>query len=95
MEFESRDDASAAVDNMHNGELYGRIMRVNYAQPMKIKGGDKGWSHQAVWADADDWCDPFVTLSNALCTGNVQFAAHLPHSKHYLPSSRCTVSCGH
>ena len=21
----------------------------------QIKGGDKGWSHQAVWADADDW----------------------------------------
>lgn len=64
VEFESRDDASAAVDNMHNGELYGRIMRVNYAQPMKIKGGDKGWSHQAVWADADDWCD-----FNHLCCG--------------------------
>lgn len=22
---------------------------------MKVKGGDKGWSHQPVWADADDW----------------------------------------
>jgi hypothetical protein len=22
---------------------------------MKIKGGDKGFSHQPVWADADDW----------------------------------------
>ena len=21
----------------------------------QVKGGDKGWSHQAVWADADDW----------------------------------------
>jgi peptidyl-prolyl isomerase E (cyclophilin E) len=49
------DDAEAAIDNMHNGELYGRVLRVNYAQPMKIKGGDKGWSHQPVWADADDW----------------------------------------
>ena len=36
-------------------ELYGRVLRVNYAQPNKIKGGDKGWSSQAVWADADDW----------------------------------------
>lgn len=36
-------------------ELYGRVLRVNYAQPSKIKGGDKGWSTQAVWADADDW----------------------------------------
>jgi hypothetical protein len=31
------------------------VLRVNYAQPNKIKGGDKGWSSQAVWADADDW----------------------------------------
>lgn len=22
---------------------------------LQIKGGDKGWSHQPVWADADDW----------------------------------------
>lgn len=30
-----------------------RVLRCNYALPMKIKGGDKGFSHQAVWADAD------------------------------------------
>jgi peptidyl-prolyl isomerase E (cyclophilin E) len=30
-------------------------VQVNYAQPMKIKGGDKGWSHQPVWADADEY----------------------------------------
>ncbi len=35
---------------MHNSELYGRVLRTNYAQPMKIKGGDKGFSHQAVRA---------------------------------------------
>jgi peptidyl-prolyl isomerase E (cyclophilin E) len=33
------------------------VLRVNYAQPMKIKGGDKGFSHQAVWADADQYLD--------------------------------------
>lgn len=55
VEFEDKDDAAAAIDNMHNAELYGRVLRVNYAQPMKIKGGDKGWASQAVWADADDW----------------------------------------
>lgn len=43
LEFEEKDDAAAAIDNMHNAEIYGRILRVNYAQPMKIKGGDKGW----------------------------------------------------
>ena len=41
---------------MFPAELYGRVLRVNYAQPMKIKGGDKGWASQPVWADADDWC---------------------------------------
>ncbi len=35
---------------MHNSELYGRVLRTNYAQPMKIKGGDRGFSHQAVRA---------------------------------------------
>eukprot|EP00887_Chlorella_sp_A99_P001610 scaffold8.g1610.t1 len=55
VEFEDKEDAAAAMDNMHNAELYGRVLRVNYAQPQKIKGGDKGWASQAVWADADDW----------------------------------------
>jgi len=57
VEYLDKDDAAAAIDNMHNSELYGRVLRVNYAQPMKIKGGDKGWSHQAVWADTDSWLD--------------------------------------
>ena len=48
MEYEDKADATDAIDNMHNAELYGRVLRVNYAQPMKIKGGDKGWSHQPV-----------------------------------------------
>ena len=30
-------DAADAIDNMHNAELYGRVLRCNYAQPMKIK----------------------------------------------------------
>mmetsp|Transcript_44595 Transcript_44595/g.74412 ORF Transcript_44595/g.74412 Transcript_44595/m.74412 type:complete len:165 (+) Transcript_44595:285-779(+) len=50
-------DAAAAMDNMHNSELYGRVLRVNFAQPMKIKGGEKGWSHQPVWADADTYME--------------------------------------
>jgi len=45
LEFEEKDDAAAAIDNMHNSEIYGRVLRVNYAQPMKIKGGDKGWRY--------------------------------------------------
>ena len=45
------------MDNMNNAELYGRVLRVNLAQPMKIKGGEKGFSHQPVWADADSWLE--------------------------------------
>ena len=41
-----REDAQAAMDNMHNSELYGRVLRVNYAQPMKIKGGEMGFATQ-------------------------------------------------
>ncbi|KAK9915374.1 hypothetical protein WJX75_008158 [Coccomyxa subellipsoidea] len=55
VEYENAEDSADAIDNMHNAELYGRVLRCNYAQPMKIKGGDKGFSHQPVWADADDW----------------------------------------
>ncbi|KAK3233130.1 hypothetical protein CYMTET_56551 [Cymbomonas tetramitiformis] len=50
-------DAAAAMDNMHNAELYGRVLRVNFAQPMKIKARDQGWSHQPVWADADSYME--------------------------------------
>jgi peptidyl-prolyl isomerase E (cyclophilin E) len=51
------DDAAGAMDNMHNAELYGRVLRCNYAQPVKIKGGDAGFSTQPVWADAQEWED--------------------------------------
>ncbi|PSC71773.1 Peptidyl-prolyl cis-trans isomerase E [Micractinium conductrix] len=60
VEFEAAEDAATAVDNMHNSELYGRVLRVNYAQPNKIKGGDKGFASQAVWADADDWYEKHI-----------------------------------
>ncbi|XP_002963980.2 peptidyl-prolyl cis-trans isomerase E isoform X2 [Selaginella moellendorffii] len=50
-----RDDAAAAMDNMHNSELFGKVLTVNYAQPMKIKGGEQGWASQPIWADADTW----------------------------------------
>ena len=55
VQYEAREDAEDAIDNMHNAELYGRVLRVNFAQPSKIKGGDRGWSSQPVWADTDDW----------------------------------------
>eukprot|EP00244_Chara_vulgaris_P014988 TRINITY_DN9830_c0_g1_i1.p1 TRINITY_DN9830_c0_g1~~TRINITY_DN9830_c0_g1_i1.p1 ORF type:complete len:160 (+),score=43.86 TRINITY_DN9830_c0_g1_i1:226-705(+) len=55
VEFQDKEDAAASIDNMHNAELYGRVLTVNYAQPIKIKGGEQGWASQPVWADADTW----------------------------------------
>jgi peptidyl-prolyl isomerase E (cyclophilin E) len=43
------------MENMHNAELYGRVIRCNYAKPQAIKGGEHGWSAQPVWADADKY----------------------------------------
>eukprot|EP01025_Chloroclados_australasicus_P020749 TRINITY_DN21895_c0_g1_i1.p1 TRINITY_DN21895_c0_g1~~TRINITY_DN21895_c0_g1_i1.p1 ORF type:complete len:171 (-),score=44.21 TRINITY_DN21895_c0_g1_i1:399-911(-) len=57
VQFEEKGDAAAAIDNMHNAELHGKVLKVNYAIPMKIKGGDKGWSHQPVWADLDKYLE--------------------------------------
>jgi peptidyl-prolyl isomerase E (cyclophilin E) len=55
VQFEEKEDAEDAIDNMNNAELYGRVLKVNFAQPTRIKGGDKGWASQPVWADTDDW----------------------------------------
>mmetsp|Transcript_9356 Transcript_9356/g.41058 ORF Transcript_9356/g.41058 Transcript_9356/m.41058 type:complete len:135 (+) Transcript_9356:16-420(+) len=53
--FEETEDAAEAMDNMHDTELYGKVLRCNYAQPRAIKGGNQGWSAQPVWADADKY----------------------------------------
>ena len=39
VEFELAEDAAAAMDNMNDGELFGRTIRVNLAKPMAIKDG--------------------------------------------------------
>ena len=51
VDFEEREDAAAALDNMNNSELYGRVLKVNIAKPVKNKLG----SQQAVWAEAEEW----------------------------------------
>jgi peptidyl-prolyl isomerase E (cyclophilin E) len=49
VDFEEVADAAAAMDNMNNSELYGRVLKVNIAKPMANKLG----SHKPVWAEAD------------------------------------------
>lgn len=55
VEFLDKEDAGAAIENMHNAELYNRVLKVNYALPAKIRGGTAGTAGRAVWADADEW----------------------------------------
>jgi peptidyl-prolyl isomerase E (cyclophilin E) len=45
----------AAIDNMNDGELYGRTLRCNLAKPMKIKEG----SSRPVWA-TDEWLQKYA-----------------------------------
>ena len=40
----------AAIDNMHDSELFGRTLRVNLAKPLRIKEG----ATRPVWAD-EEW----------------------------------------
>ena len=51
VQYDEKEDAAEAMDNMHNAELFGRVLRVNLAKPDAIKGG-----HRPVWeARADDF----------------------------------------
>jgi peptidyl-prolyl isomerase E (cyclophilin E) len=51
VQFDEKDDAADAIDNMNNAELFGRVIRVNLAKPDAMKGG-----HRPVWeARADDF----------------------------------------
>ena len=36
VEYDSRDDALAALDNMHGAELYGRALKVAFAKPQLL-----------------------------------------------------------
>lgn len=39
MEFEEASDAQASIDNMNLSELYGKVIKVNLARPIRIKDG--------------------------------------------------------
>ena len=51
VQFDDKDDAAEAIDNMNDAELFGRVLRVNLAKPDAIKGGNR-----PVWESrADDF----------------------------------------
>ncbi|CAM9861890.1 unnamed protein product [Phaeothamnion confervicola] len=50
VQYEEEEDALAALENMDGSELFGRVLKVNLARPMKHKLG----SGKAVWT-AEEW----------------------------------------
>ncbi|KAI9321042.1 peptidyl-prolyl cis-trans isomerase E [Dichotomocladium elegans] len=50
VEFEEEADCDAAIDNMHQAELHGKVIKVNKAKPHRVLAG----SNRAVWSD-DAW----------------------------------------
>lgn len=52
VQFDEMADAAEAIDNMHNSELFGRVLRVNLAKADAMKLG----GNRPVWeASADDF----------------------------------------
>jgi peptidyl-prolyl isomerase E (cyclophilin E) len=46
VEFEEAEDCEHAIDNMNDSELMGKVIKVNYAKPIKLKEG----SNKPLWA---------------------------------------------
>jgi len=55
IDYELPEDAQAAIDNMHDSELFGRVLRVNLAKPLRIKEG----ATKPVWAD-EEWLQKYA-----------------------------------
>lgn len=48
VEFADPEDAQHALDNMHESELFGRVLKVSFAKPTALRT-------RAVWDQADEW----------------------------------------
>ena len=47
VEYEESDDAKAAIDNMDGAELFGKVIRCNFAKPLtKVSSGKAVWSSE-------------------------------------------------
>lgn len=58
VEFETKEDALDAIDNMDQSEIYGRTIKVNIAKPMQLKQGQG----KAVWNE-DTWLKEYAGKS--------------------------------
>jgi len=63
VEFVDSIDAQSALDNMHDSELYGRVLKCNFARPSAAMGGGGGgiWAQQA----AEEWMSSGVVPKSA------------------------------
>ncbi|MES1918293.1 hypothetical protein MHBO_000280 [Bonamia ostreae] len=52
LEFEEAADAADAMANMDRSEIYGRVVHVNYAKPVKFTDKNK-----PVWAQTNEYID--------------------------------------
>ncbi|KAJ1964990.1 hypothetical protein IWQ62_002776 [Dispira parvispora] len=60
VEFEDAEDAKAAVDNMHFSELFGQVIKVNSAKPLRrLEAGIS----RAVWTD-DAWLQKYASMES-------------------------------
>eukprot|EP00002_Diphylleia_rotans_P021066 TRINITY_DN4096_c0_g1_i1.p1 TRINITY_DN4096_c0_g1~~TRINITY_DN4096_c0_g1_i1.p1 ORF type:complete len:142 (-),score=42.17 TRINITY_DN4096_c0_g1_i1:48-473(-) len=53
VEYELMEDAAAAMDNMNFSELYGKVLKVNFARPMKSYFKPV-WSKDEYFEDGDN-----------------------------------------
>lgn len=66
LEYEDPDDALAAIDNMHLGELHGNVLKVNLARVVPVQEGSTA---KAVWET-----DKFM-LEQVISKGQVESAS--------------------
>jgi RNA recognition motif-containing protein len=59
IQFEEPDDAKQAMDNMHESELYGRVLTVNIAKPQAASYNRAGMCVCVCGRDASNtgWCE--------------------------------------
>lgn len=55
VEFEEKEDAASAIENMNDAEIYGKTIRVNLAKPMKSNES----STRAVW-QKEEWLQKYA-----------------------------------
>lgn len=59
IEYEEAEDCDAAIDNMHQAELLGRVLKVNKAKPQRIAAA----ANRAVWTE-DEWLKKYANPDN-------------------------------